>query len=256
MRTILTLCDRNARAFCAEWKSHIVSLLAPFFFLYLFSEWFRSEHVDTPVPFMLVGLVVVEVFQFALWKSSAVEENVVGAPWWHVFAGQLLSVAAIAAAMGLIIYAIGVAVVGKEITSLWTVVAVVALILLLSLIFASVGLFLTCVIRNTKTREASITALILTLPFYSGAYVASSLLPELIQTLSDWNPLTYAVALFRAVSLELWNAPLEALLNMELAVQVGQVTITPAVSLLILTGLGLVFMVLSASCFARKYSKK
>ena len=252
MKTIWTLCDRNTRAFLAEWRYHIISLLTPFFFLYLFSEWFRSEHIYDPVPFMLVGLIVVEVFQFALWKSSSTEEDVSGAPWSHVFAGQLISVAAIAAVMGLIIYVLGLIVVGKAITSIWTVIAVIGLILLLSLVFASIGLFLTAMVGNTKTREALITALILTLPFFSGAYVASSLLPEVIQTLSDFNPLTYAVALFRAASLELWNAPLEELLHMELAVEIGRVTITPIVSLLILGGVGLVFMALSALCCGRR----
>ena len=256
MRTVLTLCNQNTKVFLAEWKSHIVALLAPFFFLYLFSEWFRSDYVDNPVPFMLVGLIVVEIFQFALWKSSVVEECVIGVPRLYVFTGQLISIAMIAAAMGLVIYAIGFVVVGKEITSLWTLAAVVGLILLLSLVFASVGLFLTSAVGNTKTREALISALILTLPFFSGAYVASSLLPAMIQTLGNFNPLTYAVALFRAASLELWSAPAEMLLNKELTVEAGHVTITPALSLLVLTGLGLVFFVLSACCFAKKYGKR
>jgi len=242
-------------AFLDDRKSHLVSLLAPFFFLYLFSEWFRSPYIDDPVPFMLVGLVVVEVFQFAL-RASAAAIGSMGttclfpAPRLHIAAGQLLAVTGIATAMGFIIFVAGFFM-GIGAPSIGTLLAGIGTIFFLGFVFSSFGLFLAVVIKNPQTLGALITAITLTLPFFSAAYVFISLLPNLFHVISYYNPLTYAVSLFRIVSLGLWNAPMEYLVNMELAFSVGGVMITPLESFFVLGGFGLVFLVLFAVCFRK-----
>ena len=245
-------------AFLQEKKSHVVSLLAPFFFLYLFSDWFRSEYIDDPMSFMLVGLVVVEIFQFALRASASAIENMgktcaFPVSRLHLAAGQLIAVTAIATVMGLIIYVVGFFA-GIGVTSIWTLLSGIATMVFLGLVFSSFGLFLAVVIRNVQTLGALITALTLTLPFFSGAYVFIALLPELFHVISYYNPLTYAVALFRIVSLGFWNAPMECLVNMELAFAVGGVMITPFRTVLVLAGFGLVFLALFLVFFRKPSS--
>jgi len=242
-------------AFLEDRKGHVVSLLAPFFFLYLFSEWFRSPYIGDPVPFMLVGLVVVEIFQFALRASASAIANMgktctFPASRLRLAAGQFIAVTAIATAMGLIIYVVGFFA-GIGVTSVWTLLSGIALMVFLGLVFSSFGLFLATVFRNPQTIAALITAITLTLPFFSGAYVFISLLPELFHIISYYNPLTYAVALFRIVSLGFWDAPLACLVNMELAFVVNGVMMTPARSLLVLASFGLVFLVLFAVLFRK-----
>jgi len=255
VKLLLILCGRDTKAFLKDRKSHLVSLLAPFFFLYLFSEWFRSEHIDDPVPFMLVGLVVIEIFQFALRASASTIENMgstcaVEAPRLHIAAGQLLAVTGIATVMGFIIFLVGFFI-GIGAPSVWALLSGVGMIVFLGLVFSSFGLFLAVVIRNPETLGALITALTLTLPFFSGAYVFISLLPELFHVISYYNPLTYAVAFFRVISLGFQSTPVESLLDMELAFEVSGVLITPLRAFSVLAIFGLVFLTLFVICFKK-----
>jgi len=242
--------------FLEDKKSHLVSLLAPFFFLYLFSEWFRSPYIESPMPFMMVGLVVIEIFQFALRASASAIEHMGKTCTFPVSrlrlaAGQLIAVTMIATAMGLIIYVVSFFF-GIGAVSAGAMLSGLATMAFLGFVFSSFGLFLAVVIKNPQTIGALITAITLTLPFFSGAYVFISLLPDLFHVISYYNPLTYAVALFRIVALGFWNAPMECLVNMELAFTVGGAMITPARAFFVLASFGLVFLTLFAVFFKKK----
>jgi ABC-2 type transport system permease protein len=63
--------------------------------------------------------------------------------------------------------------------------------------------------------------------------------------------MTYAVALFRSITLEKLNLPVSELVKEELAFEIGRITIGTAESLLILLLFGGVFILLSTLTFVR-----
>ena len=63
--------------------------------------------------------------------------------------------------------------------------------------------------------------------------------------------MTYAVAAFRWVALERTHLGTQELINEELAFTIGNFTVTPMISLVILLGFGVLFLALSTISFTR-----
>ncbi len=235
-------------------KASAVSLLTPFFFLWLFYGWFRSEYVTDPFSFALVSLVPVVAFDFALRTAASMDLAGAGGvsdgggecPAAQPFPRLLAMVAATAAGAGLIVYVVGFAL-GKPLPSAWAPVLAVLTTAVLGVLFAVVGILLHAVTRDPLTEQAvTLPALTLALPMLSGAYLDVRFLPEVLHWVAYLNPLTHAVTLFRAVSLGLWDAPLAQQLGMGIALDTGHGIITPTVSLLVLTGFAVVVTALTA----------
>jgi len=87
--------------------------------------------------------------------------------------------------------------------------------------------------------------------FISGAYIPLSLLPRTLEVISYFNPLAYAVAFFRTLSLEKANLTNAELLAEELAIKIGNFVVTPMLSMIILLVFGLLFLTLSTMSFVR-----
>jgi ABC-2 type transport system permease protein len=117
-------------------------------------------------------------------------------------------------------------------------------------VFAGFGLFIATKTKSIQTFQMVSMAVTMPMTFISGAYIPFSLVPDTIRVIGYFNPMTYAVALFRWLALEKTALPVQTLVNEELAFPVGSFfVITPAVSMIILLVFGVVFLLLSTASF-------
>jgi len=260
MRIIYALCLRNIRAFLRDKTRAVFTLLFPLLFVFVFREIFSNEFIDNPVTFILAGIVMVTVFDFALRISSSTIDDIVSgfmkevlvspAPRISIAIGQFLSSALISMIQGLIILGVGFFI-GLRVTTPFTIVYALLAMVAIGLVFAGFGLFLAVTSKSTQTFQVITMTITTPMTFISGAYIPLSFLPQWLVNVSYFNPLTYAVALFRAIILEQTNYSQFDLINKGLAFEIGSFTITPFISLIILVAFGLLFMVLSTMKFLR-----
>ena len=260
VKTILALCIRNLKAFIRDRTRLFFSILFPFFFVYIFSAIFRNESISDPVPYMLVGIIIATVFETALRISASTIDDMTSGFMKEVLvspvarvsvaAGQFLSSAVIAAVEGFIILVVGFFV-GFKVTSVLTLVYVTLLMIFVGLVFAGFGLFIATNTKNIQTFQIVSMAITMPMTFISGAYIPFSLLPKTLVYVGYFNPMTYAVALFRTVALEKTSLSSEELLAEQLALQIGGIVVMPWLAMLILFVFGLLFMVLSTLTFVR-----
>jgi len=118
-------------------------------------------------------------------------------------------------------------------------------------VLAGFGLLIATATKNTQTFQAVSIAITMPMTFMSGAYIPLSMLPDALRWVAYFNPLTYAVALFRTITLEKLNASAAELVSEDLAFKIGQVTLGSIEALIILLIFGAVFIALSALVFSR-----
>jgi len=87
--------------------------------------------------------------------------------------------------------------------------------------------------------------------FISGAYLPFFMLPNVLQWIGYFNPLSYAVLFFRTIMLESLDLTTPELLSEGLAFEIGNVTITPMGAFGILAVFGVVFLILSTLTFVK-----
>jgi ABC-2 type transport system permease protein len=232
---------------------HIVSFASQFFFLYLFHHWFETESVTNPLSFMLMGLVVITIFEFALRMSASTIAAICGKSYERklpVLLGYFASVSIIAVGMGLLLYVTGF-IFGNMNISISTIVLTLLMMLMLGIILASIGIFLASIFRNMKNLQMKVTTMCLFLPPLAGAWVYIFMLPNWVGAIAQFNPLTYMIAVFRAVSLDMWHYPTELQLWMDLAFDWNGTIITPATSLVIVLIFGVISIILAVFAFLK-----
>ena len=258
MKTIFALWLRNLKSFARDRTRLILSVVFPFFFIYVFSSIFKNEFIENPVSYMLAGVIVSTVFDFSLRISSSTIDDMASGfmkevlvspvPRVTVAVGQFLSSATISTIQGFIILIVGFFI-GYRVTSPFTILGVILIMIFVGLVFSGFGLFLATNTKNTQTFQVVSMAITSPMTFISGAYIPFALLPQTLTYVGYINPMTYAVALFRAVALEKITLPPAQLIQEELAFQIGGFVVTPLVSGIILLVFGLLFLFLSTMSF-------
>jgi len=258
MKTIFALWLRNIKAFARDRTRMVFSVIFPFFFIYVFSSVFKNEFIENPISYMLAGVIISDVFDFSLRISSSTIDDMASGFMKEVLvspvarltvaAGQFLSSATISTLQGLLILVVGFFI-GFRVTSLLTIFFIVLIMIFVGLVFSGFGLFLATNTKNIQTFQVVTMAITMPMTFISGAYIPFSLLPRTLVYIGYLNPMTYAVALFRATALEKLAMPHTELIKEELAFQLGGVVITPVMSMFILLAFGLLFLVLSTLSF-------
>ena len=258
MRIIYALWHRNLKLFVRNRVQLVFTLLMPFFFLYIFSAVFKNEAIDNPVNYMLAGIVITDVFQTSLSIATGTIEDIVSGFMKEVLvspvkrmqiaAGQLLSAATISTLQGVLVLVIG-CFIGLRFTSAVTVLATLAIMVLVGIVFSGLGLFLAALIKNSQTFQIVQAAITMPLTFLCGAYVPLSIMPTALQYVAYLNPMTYTTALFRTVVLEKTALTTHQLVAEQLALQIGSFTITPWTSLIITLLFGVIFLLLAARVF-------
>lgn len=168
----------------------------------------------------------------------------------QIAAGQILSSTTIATFQGIIILFIGYFI-GLKYTHMMTPVFVIAFMIFVGLVFSAFGLFIATAVKNSQTFQIVSMAITTPITFLCGVYVPLSLLPNGLQFLALFNPMTYATAFFRTLSLEKMSFSVEELLEEQLAFKVSEFVITPQISMLIVLSFGLLFLFLSTMAFSK-----
>ncbi|MBC7960899.1 MAG: ABC transporter permease [Vallitaleaceae bacterium] len=260
MNIIGALWFRNIKIFARNRVQLIFTIIMPFFFLYVFSSIFKNDNIENPVNYMLAGIVITTVFQTSLTIATSTIEDIVSGFMKEVLvspvkriqiaAGQLLSAATIATLQGIIILFIGYFI-GLKFTSWVTPFAVIGVMIVVGLVFSGLGLFLAALVKNSQTFQIVITAISMPLTFLCGAYIPLSLMPNVLQTVAYFNPMTYTTAFFRTIILEKTTLSTDQLIAEQLAFEIGNFVITPPISMAIVVVFGIVFLLLSTIVFSR-----
>jgi len=260
MRIIHALWVRNLKSFVRNKPALIFNLIFPFFFIFVLGEIFRLGDIENPISYMLAGIIVATVFDSSFRVSSSTIDDMTSGFMKEVLVspisrltiavGQFISSATVAMVQGVIIYCVGF-LIGYRITSPFTIILVMLTMAFMGLVLAGFGLLIATTTKNTQTFQAVSIAITMPMTFLSGAYIPLSMLPDMLKYVAYFNPMTYAVALFRTVTLEILDAPLPRLVGEGLAFEIGSVTIGPMESFAILLAFGAVFIALSTFVFAR-----
>jgi len=260
MRVTYALWVRNLRGFVRNKPALIFNLIFPFFFVFVFSEIFNMGGVENPISYMLAGIIAAVVFDSSFRVSSSTIDDMTSGFMKEVLVspvsrlniavGQFVSSATVAMVQGVLIYGVGF-IIGYRITTPITVFLSLIAMIFMGLVLAGFGLLIATVSKNTQTFQAISIAITMPMTFLSGAYIPLTMLPSALQWAAYFNPMTYAVSLFRVVTLEKINAPVDELIGEGLAFEMFGVTVGPAESFVVLLVFGAVFLGLATLAFAR-----
>ncbi len=260
MRVIKALWYRNIKTFVRNKPQLIITIIMPFFFLYIFNSIFKIQGIENSLSYMLAGIVITNVLQISLNISSATITDIVSGfmkevlvspvKRYEIAVGQLLAATTISTFQGMIVIIIGLFI-GVTFTSIMTPIAVVGAMSLVGITFSAVGLFLASIVKNSQTFQVLEMAITMPLSFLSGAYIPISMLPNILRVVAYFNPMTYATAFFRAVLLEKTSLSTEELISQELAFEFGDFVIKPSMGAFIIVIIGIIFLVMSTWVFAR-----
>jgi len=260
MRIITALWLRNLKLFVRNRTQLVLIVIMPLFYLYLLSTIFQSAFINNPIPYVLAGIVMIVVFQTSLNIATSTIEDISSGYMKEILVspvkriqialGQILSSTTIATLQGIMIVIIGYWL-GMRYASILTPIAIIAFMITVGLVFSSFGLFLATSVNNPQTFQIISTAITIPITFLCGVYIPLNLLPDGLQYAALFNPMTYAAAYFRALSLEKLSVSTDELVTEQLAFRIKDVIITPQWSLLIVIGFGLLFLVLATVAFTR-----
>jgi len=261
MSIIKALWIRNLKAFWRNKPALIFNLIFPFFFIFVFGEIFRMDGmIENPEAFMLAGIIIATVFDSAFRVSTNTIDDITSGFMKEVLVspisrlniaiGQFISSATIATVQGLIIFVIGFFI-GLRVTSPLTIVYALLAMVFIGLVFAGFGLLIATRTKNMQTFQAVSIAITMPMSFISGAYIAVTHLPIALRWVSLFNPLTYAVVLFRTIALEHLGLSTAELVQAQTSFTVGGFTVTPFISVMVLLGFGAIFLALSTISFTK-----
>ncbi len=262
MNIVLALWLRNLKIFVRNKVQLVMTIVMPFFFLYVFSGIFKSQAIENPLFYMLAGIVITNVFQTALTISSTTIDDIVSGFMKEVLvspvkrmqiaAGQLLSAATISTAQGIVTLFVGV-LIGLRFTSWVTPLAAIVGMAIVGLVFAGFGLFLAVLVKNAQTFQIVQAAVTMPMTFLCGAYIPldPNILPKALLYVAYVNPMTYATAFFRTILLEKSGATTAEMLDAHIAFQFGDLLVTPWMSFVMILVFGGLFLLLSTAVFSR-----
>ncbi len=258
MRTIIALWKRGLLTFIRNRTRLIISIIIPFFFVYVFNAIFKNDAIENPTTFLLAGVIIANVFQTSLSAATETIESISSgfmkeilvspAKRMHIAVGQLLSATTIAVVQSILILIVGMFI-GVKFTSWLSPIYAIGVMTLVGLSFSGLGLFMATTVKNEQTFQTVQQAVVLPMTFLSGAYLPISLLPALLKNIAYINPMTYATAFFRTILLEKGGLTLLEMKQAGLAFDVYGITITPWMSGIIVLCFGVLFLVLSTRVF-------
>jgi ABC-2 type transport system permease protein len=186
-----------------------VSLVQPVIWLLLFGALFKSV-TDIPgfgstnyIQFLAPGVVVMTAFFGAGWAGMPVIEDInrgvidrfLVSPVRRssLISGRLASWALTTAIQSLIIVVLALIVGASFSNSILGVVVLIIEATLVGAAFGCLSIGLALLIRKEETLIAAVQFLVLPLSFLSVTFMQKSLMPDWMQTASNFNPLNWAV---------------------------------------------------------------
>lgn len=261
MNGLLAIAGRNLLNFSRDRMRLLFSLIMSVLFLFIFSFVMKGTggSIEQPMNYLIAGVIIMTVFQQALNNSTEIltdlasgfmKEIIVSPiPRWQIAVGQVLSSATIAVAQGLIIVVIGFFLgLRLEAAQAMEMIGVMAVT---GFTFASLGLFLATLARNSSAFQILTSVVVMPLTFLSGAYIPTVGFPRFLNVVVCLNPLTYVTAVFRYITLGLSGHSVEDLLRQGVAFDVAGFVVTPLQGLFVIIAMGLVFFALCVRKFDR-----
>jgi ABC-2 type transport system permease protein len=261
MRAMRALLIRNLTAFRRDTLRMFFTLFMSGAFLFIFSFVMRASPtgIAQPMGYLISGIIIMTVFQAALNNSMGIIEDIASGfmkeimvapiPRWQISLGQIASSAVIAVSQGMLILIVGLFL-GLRM-DLFHLAAMMGVMAVVGVTFASLGLYLATFAKNSSTFQVLISVVAMPLMFLSGAYIPTTVLPDILRPVVFLNPLTYTTAAFRAVALGTENVGTDAMIRGGIAYSVGSVVITPLFALAIVALMGTTLFLLCVRRFNR-----
>ncbi len=259
MRGIKAILKRNLTNFLRNKMQLVFAIFMPVFFLFIFSFVMKSSAsgVEQPINYLISGIIIMTVFQSALSNSTNIIEDmsmgfmkeIIVSPVarWQISIGQILSSSIISMLQGIIVIIIALFMGLKiDVLQFAEMLGVMASV---GITFSSIGLFLATLAKNSTTFQVMITAFTLPLTFLSGAYIPTTVMPEIILPLVYINPLTYTTSIFRYITLKMESLSTDALVKAGVAFDLNGFIIKPYFGLAIILTMGLLFFILCVHQF-------
>ena len=195
-----------------------ITLVQPVIWLLLYGALFRRV-VDIPgfeggsyIEFLAPGVVMMTAFFSAGWNGMAmiqeldrgVVDRFLVSPVRRsaLIGGRLLQGAVTIVIQSVIIVALALAVGADFAGGAGGVVALVAIATVLGSGFAALSNGLALLARREETLIAAVNFLLLPLTFLSTAFMQSSLMPDWMRTIADYNPVDWAIEAGRAAAMD------------------------------------------------------
>lgn len=256
MKAIGTILSRNLTIFVRDRVRLIASLVMSMFFLFVFSFVMKSAMgsvIAQPMNYLVTGVIIMTVFQSALNNSmdilndisSGFMKEILVAPIsrWQISIGQILSSSVIAIVQGLIVLIVSLFMgLSLDLVHFLEIVGVMAVT---GVTFGALGLFLATLAKSSSRFQVLITVIVMPLTFLSGAYIPTTAMPAFLQTVVYFNPLTYVTAVFRFVAMQMEHMSVAKLVKVGVAYSIHGFTIMPALGLVVIAAMGLLFLALS-----------
>ncbi|MCL1935378.1 MAG: ABC transporter permease [Defluviitaleaceae bacterium] len=260
MEIIKALWVRNIKIFLRNKPSLIFQLIMPFFFIFVFGNVFGTANLYNAISAMLAGIIAATMFDSSFRVSSSTIDDMLGGfmkevlvspiPRYKIAIGQFISSATIAAIQGTMILIAGF-LIGFRVSTPLTLIFSFFGMIFIGLVFSGFGLAVAAKSNNMQTFQAITMALTMPMTFISGAYIPISGLPRILQWVSYFNPVTYAVNFFRIITLEQVGTPTENLIGFGLGVEFLGIQIGFLGSFLILIVFGVLFTIFSTIVFTK-----
>lgn len=228
-------------------------------FLFIFSFVMKSTvpGMDHPMNYLISGIIIMTVFQSSLTNSMNILEDISSgfmkeilvAPIsrWQIAIGHVLSSAVVSVIQGIIIVVVGLFMGlnidfthGMEMTGM---------MFLVGLTFSSLGLYLATITKESSNFQILVSIIAFPLNFLSGALIPMMALPKILLPIAYLNPMTYATATFRYISLQMENMPTAAVIKAGVAFNINGFIITPILSALVIFLMCIVFIFLCVKRF-------
>ncbi len=228
-------------------------------FLFIFSFVMKSTvpGMDHPMNYLISGIIIMTVFQSSLTNSMNILEDISSgfmkeilvAPIsrWQIAIGHVLSSAVISVIQGIIIVVVGLFM-GLNI-DISHGIEMTGMMFLVGLTFSSLGLYLATITKESSNFQILVSIVAFPLNFLSGALIPMMALPKILLPIAYLNPMTYATATFRYISLQMESMPTAAVVKAGVAFSINGFVITPMLSALVIFLMCVVFVSLCVKRF-------
>jgi ABC-2 type transport system permease protein len=259
IRPIKAILLRNLLKLGRDKMKLFMNLFMSGLLLFIFSFVMKSAALglEHPMNYLISGIIIMTVFQSSLNNSMNILEDIstgfmkeiLVAPIsrWQIAIGHVLSSTVVSVIQGLIIVVIGLFM-GLNIDLLHGTL-VVGLMFLVGLTFSSLGLYLATITKESSNFQLVVMIVTFPLTFLSGALIPTMALPKILLPIVYVNPLTYATAAFRYISLQMERMPTAAVVKAGVAFSINGFIITPLVSALIILIMCVIFVALCVNRF-------
>jgi len=234
------------------------SFAMPVLFLFVFGNGF-SHSIGSLVPgvdflqFMYPGIIALIAFQTSLQSGLSVvwdrefgflkEVLVAPLPRYGIVFGKALGIAIISLFQGMVLLLLA-PVVGVEL-SISSILLLMPVLLLISLSISGLGLLIASRMHSMSGFQMATQLVVFPLMFASGVFFPLNNVPAWLGALARINPLTYGVDAVRHLFLGDDMA-------LQLGIQLLGRSLTFAGDLMVVAGIGAVFMTLAALTFGRR----